>query len=241
MVHELEACHVGVVFALGIEAGCFEDRLQGVVTVRAGGLVFREGGLHGRRVVVVRSGAGSENAARAAERLIDGHRPRHVIAAGLAGGLAPELNRTDILVANRLVNEPTGAEIMLSEDSPSLVCRGTLLTADRVVHLPEEKRALFERYGALAIDMETYGVAEVCRRQQVAFSAIRVIGDAADERLPEDVERLLRQRTATARLGAAVGILWRHPARWKELYRLRENSLAASGRLAQFLADSLSG
>ncbi|MEN6449314.1 MAG: hypothetical protein ABFC96_02390, partial [Thermoguttaceae bacterium] len=31
-----EPCHVGLVFALGIESGCFEDLLHGAVTIRAG-------------------------------------------------------------------------------------------------------------------------------------------------------------------------------------------------------------
>ena len=87
--------------------------------------------------------------------------------------------------------------------SPGVHC-GPLLTADRVVRLPGEKRSLFSRYGALAVDMETYAVAEVCQRRQVAFSSIRVINDTADETLPGDVEHLLRQKTGAARLGAAL-------------------------------------
>ena len=55
---EPKTCHLGVVFALGIESGCFEDLLQGVVTIRGSGFTLREGGLHGRRVVVILSGPG---------------------------------------------------------------------------------------------------------------------------------------------------------------------------------------
>ena len=75
---------------------------------------------------------------------------------------------------------------------------------DRVVRLPEEKRALGEKYAALAADMETLAVAEVCRSRQTPFLAVRVVNDAADDALPRDVEKLLAQRGA-ARLGAAVG------------------------------------
>jgi dihydroorotase len=42
----------------------------------------REGGLEGRRLVVVESGAGSQLAARATESLIAGHAPRWIISAG---------------------------------------------------------------------------------------------------------------------------------------------------------------
>ena len=44
--------------------------------------------------------------------------------------------------------------------------------------------------------METLAVAEVCRRRQTPFLAVRVINDAADDALPRDVEKLLRNRAA---------------------------------------------
>ena len=81
--------------------------------------------------------------------------------------------------------------------------RGPLLTADHVVRSPAERRSLLERYAALAVDMETFAVAEVCRQRQVPFASVRVINDVADETLPRDVEHLLRQKTGAARLGAA--------------------------------------
>ena len=87
--------------------------------------------------------------------------------------------------------------------------------------------------------METFAVAEVCAARQVAFSSIRVINDTADEALPRDVEHLLAQKTAAARLGAALGAVWRRPASAKDMYQLRENALVASGRLAKFLAETL--
>ena len=62
---EARPCHVGVVFALGIESGCFEDVLEGTVTIRGSRFVVREGGLKGRRVVVILAGAGRRNAAAA--------------------------------------------------------------------------------------------------------------------------------------------------------------------------------
>ena len=43
---------------MGIEWGCFEDVLQGVVTIRGNGFVAREGGLKGRRTVMILSRGG---------------------------------------------------------------------------------------------------------------------------------------------------------------------------------------
>jgi adenosylhomocysteine nucleosidase len=243
-VGEIRPCHLGIVFALGIESGCLEDLLQGVLTIRGSGLVVREGGLKGRRVVVMLSGAGRKKAAAAAELLIDGHRPRRVISAGFGGGLCPSLKRHDILIADRLLDANGGetpvelpASLAAMVGQPGVRC-GPLLTADHVVRLPSEKQELFRRFGALAVDMETFAVAEVCRRRQVAFSSIRVINDPAGEKLPRDMEHLLAQKTEVARLGAALGAIWRRPGSAKDMYQLRENALVASDRLAKFVAQT---
>ena len=204
---EPQAAPLGLIFALGIESGCFEDLLQGVITIRGGGFVGREGGLNGRRVVILLSGPGRQNAARATEALIDGHRPRRVVSAGFAGGLCPELKFNDILVADQLVSTEGGqidielpAGLAAAFAQPG-VHRGRLLTTDHVVRLPADRQALFQRYGAMAVDMETIAVAEVCRRRQVPFSSIRVVNDTADQALPRDVEYLLRQKTPAAQIG----------------------------------------
>jgi adenosylhomocysteine nucleosidase len=236
-------CHLGVIFALGIESGCLEDLLQGSLTIRGTGFVIREGGLRGRRTVIILSGPGRAKAAQATEVLIDGHRPRRVVSAGFAGALCSELKRNDILIADRIVgidgNEievdlPAGLSAALQQRG---LHRGSLLTTDRVIRLAEEKHTLRKRFGAMAVDMETTAVAEVCLRRNVPFSSVRVINDTADQTLPRDVEHLLAQKTGAAQWGAALGAIWRRPASAKDMYMLRENALVASDRLAKFLAQ----
>jgi adenosylhomocysteine nucleosidase len=242
---EPKPCHVAFVFSLGIESGCLEDLLQGTITVRGSGFRVLEGGLRGRRVALILAGAGQANARHAAEILIDGHRPACVVSAGFGGGLATKLRRNDIVVADRLL-DAEGHELavellpgLLAATGAPGVHRGTLLTTDRVVRMPSERKALFDRTGALAVDMETFAVADVCAARHVAFSSIRVVNDTADETLPPDVEHLLVQKTNAARLGAALGAVCRRPSSAKDMYQLRENALVASGRLAKFLSDVL--
>jgi adenosylhomocysteine nucleosidase len=234
---------VGVVFALGIEAGGLEDLLEGVVTTQGHGLLVRQGRLQGRRLVLILSGHGRRRAARATEALIAGHRPEWVLSAGFAGGLSPQLKRYDILIADHLADtagSQLAIDLALGPTVPAAargVHVGRLLTAERVIRLPHEKRALFRQYDALAVDMESFGVAEVCRRWQVRFLAVRVINDAVDDELLPDLERLLAQQTFAAQLGAAAGAIWRRPSSLKDIYKLKENALLASDCLARFLAS----
>ncbi len=240
---EPKPCDLGIVFASGLESGCLEDLLEGVVTIRGSNFVIREGGWKGRRVIVIRSGSGRNQAAHATEVLIDGHQPRAVISAGFASALCPELKRNDILLADRLLTTEGGA--MSLELPPAVaaalaqpgVHRGPLLSTEQAVRSPREKQSLFERHAALAIDGETFAVADVCLRRQVPLRSLRVINQTADDSLPRDVEHLVVQKTTSAQLGAALGALWRRPASAKDMYRLQENALVASDRLAKFLVQ----
>ena len=110
-----------------------------------------------------------------------------------------------------------------------------MLTFDRVVRLREEKQQLGRQHDALAVDMETFAVAEVCRERAVDFLAIRAISDAVDDELPPDIGKLLAQKSFAGQLGAAMGSIFRRPAAVKDLFNLHQNALACSSRLAKFL------
>lgn len=240
---ESRPCDVGVVFALAEESGGLEDLLEGPVTTKGDGFLVRQGDWKGRRIAVAVSGAGRKAAARAAESLILGHRPAWILSAGFCGGLGPKLRRHDILVADRITFDD-GTELPV-ELGPvrSASCLsgkglhvGRLLTVDQIVRRPREKRALGETHDALGVDLESFAVAEVCARRQTRFLAVRVVSDAVDDRLPREVERLSRHKTRAAQFGAAVGAFLNRPGALKEMYRLKENALASSDRLAKFLA-----
>lgn len=233
-------CDVGLVFALGIEAGGLEDRLSGGVVTQAGGFRFVQGGLEGRHIVLVESGAGQQAAGNAAAALIEGHHPRWIVSAGFAGGLQPQLKRGDFLMANGVANlagQSLGIDLHLSaENAPPGVHVGKLLTVDHIIRLPAEKRSLGEQHAALAVDMETYCVAEVCRREKTRFLAVRVISDAMDDELPKDVDRLVRKKTKASQWGAAVGAIVNRPSSLKDMLKLKEDALVGTDRLAKFLS-----
>ncbi len=237
-----QPCDVGVVFALGIEAGGLEDLLADVTTTRAEGLLVRQGELAEHRIALVLCGAGRESAARATEALIAGHQPGWVVSTGFAGGLDAALGRRDVLMADRLVDAAGNRLALdLKVDRAALAASpgvhvGRLLTVDRIVRTPDEKRALGRQYDALAVDMESFAVAEVCRRRKVRCLCVRVIHDSVDDELPGDVEKLLAQKTKAARAGAAAAVVFRRPSSVKDLLQLREDALLASDRLAKFLA-----
>jgi adenosylhomocysteine nucleosidase len=230
------SCDVGIVFALSAESGGTEDLLSGTLTTKGDGFVAHTGSLDGRHVTILLAGAGREAAMRGTQALIRGHKPRWIISAGFAGGLRPELRRGDIVMGNEIVDiSGRRLSIDLKSESTSAVHVGRLLTVNRIIREPAEKAALGATHNALAVDMESWAVGEVCRQDKVRFLAIRVISDTVDDELPEDLDRLIMQRTTAGRLGAAAGTLFRRPSSIKDMLRLREDALVASDRLAKFL------
>jgi adenosylhomocysteine nucleosidase len=173
--------------------------------------------------------------------LIDAYRPRLVVSAGFAGGLDARGRRQDLVVASSLASAQ-GGEMTLDpavlapwlDEVPNLH-RGRLLTCDRVIRLRAEKQELGRQHDALAVDMETFAVAEVCQARAVDFLAIRAISDAVDDELPRDIGKLLAQKSFAGQLGAAVGSIVRRPGAVKDLFNLHQTALACSGRLAKFL------
>ncbi len=205
----LRQVDVGIVFALSIEAGCFVDTLSQIRVTRGDGFIARQGRRGAREVVLVESGPGGPCAAMAAQALIDAYRPRLMVSAGFAGGLDALARRQDLVVATSLTRLPSpsgrgaggeGSEMTLDpagvvpwlDEVPDLH-RGRLITCDRVIRLREEKQELGRRHAALAVDMETYAVAEVCQARTVDFLAVRAISDAVDDELPRDIGKVLAQ------------------------------------------------
>lgn len=231
-------CDVGLVFALPQESGAFVDLLSGVVTTRGRGFVVRTGMLGERQIAVVEAGAGREAAARGTRALIGGHRPLWVISAGFAGGLHADLQRGDFVLANE-IDDVSGRRLSIDlkaeADPRTRVHVGRLLTVERLVRGAGEKQSLGREHGALAVDMESWAVGDVCRQDKVRFLAVRVISDAIDEELPAELDSLVSQKTTAGRLGAATGIIFRRPSSVKDMWRLKEHAMESADRLAQYL------
>jgi adenosylhomocysteine nucleosidase len=234
-------CDVAFIYALGIESGGLVDCLKGAETSRLGHGIEHAGKLAGREVVVVESGVGQTAAARATAAAIKFYQPRWVVSAGFAGGLDEKLRRGHIVMANEVANlAGERLAVGLKFDPQSIAGTkglhvGRLLTVNEIIRKPDERRQLAEQHGAIACDMESFGVAQTCQEQGVPLLAIRIISDAIDDELPPEVEHLLAQKSIAGKLGAATGAILKRFSAAKDLWKLREDALKASDRLAKFL------
>ncbi len=239
-----QPCDIGVVFALGAEQGCTEDLLSDLQFIEAAGVPIRLGQLEGRSIVLATSGPGAAAAANACRMLLDVHRPQWLISAGFCGGLQPELRRNDIVAATEFVDRPELAAVLADALSKAATAgiptphhQGRIAGVPRIVARSVDKRSLGESTGALACEMESAAVVEVCAERAKPCLVLRVVSDPVDEDLPPDLEPLMSAKSTARTLGAVVGALWRRPASAKDLWQLKENALTAADALAKHLRE----
>jgi adenosylhomocysteine nucleosidase len=240
-VHPVEAdtshADIGVVYALPMEMKAFLGRCEKVRKYVGSQFVFRGGKYKGIRVAVVESGTGFARARRATFALIDAHSPKWVLSCGFAGALVPSFRVGDIVVADSIVDlhgQSLAIDVGFPADPGRGIHIGRLLTADSIVRLVQEKKDLAQRHSAVAVDMETLAVAQVCRETGTRFLAIRAISDDLSGDLPAEVLFLVGP-TGTTRLGAAMGAIFNRPHSVREMWQLRKAAHFAAGRLSAFL------
>lgn len=157
-----------------------------------------EGMYAGRQVLLVRTGMGKDPALQAAGHILKHYPTRMVISLGFAGALDARLKIGDLLLCRRLFcDSPATAgkgyasdEKLLAQAEQALQgttpapLSGDTLTVDHLVARPEEKRRLGTAFGAQAVDMESYWLAETAASRGLPFLAVRAISDSLDESLP---------------------------------------------------------
>jgi len=229
--------HVGIVHATAMEVEPFLSRCERIRKYTGGDLVFRGGLLGEIRIALAQSGMGLKLAKRATQALIDGHSPGWIISAGFSGAMQADMKVGDIVVASSIVDSE-GAELAIDLNMQANPAGGLyvgrLLTVDRIIRTVEEKKLLAERHSAIAVDMESFAVAQLCRELKIRFLAVRVISDDLSSDLPSEILSVVGS-SGTVRLGAAVGALFKRPGSVKDMWRLREQGIDAAERLATFL------
>lgn len=184
---------------MGKELDLLLPLIEGRSTVTINDTVFHTGHIAGRDVVAMQSGIGKVNAAVATLTLIDSFHPSLVINTGVAGGTGGA-RVLDVVIPDRIAyhdvwcgpgTEPGEAagfplyfECPLAADTVASlgVRRGLLASGDIFVSRREEVDRILAMYpDAVAVDMESAAIAQVCHLKNVPFVCIRVVSDTPGE------------------------------------------------------------
>ena len=217
---------LGVVTGLAREAGCLR---------RAGAA----------ELLMVRAAAGRPEEAEAAARAMVAHGASGLVSFGIAGGLDPSLGAGVVVIASSVIG-PEGDALPAHEPWVESLMQidgtfdsGAIVGSDEPVMTVSDKRRLFRRYGALAVDMESHAVAAVARDSGLPFVALRAIGDPAGRPVPRAALAGLMPDGRTRALPVLAGLL-RRPRDFAGIWRLaRETDRALSALRAAVEAGAI--
>ena len=162
--------------------------------------------------------------------------PSFVFLAGFGGALDSTLRVGDAIRAEAVIG-PDGVSHRATLSVPCHFSRGTILTSDRLIGSPEEKRRLAEATGAKVVDMESSYVAAWCEERNVPWGCLRVVTDEAQTPISKDVFDLLENGHVSAwRLTRA---LVRRPTILGELLQLGRATNVAAEVIAKAFAASV--
>ena len=201
-------------------------------------------------VLVVETGVGQAHVARVLDWLLAKpkfdqvtYQPSMILFAGFAGALTDSLHVGDIVLADEVLDAhgkrwPTTWPTPFPEGhwTPPLH-RGRLLTVDRMIAMPEEKRRLGEQTAAVAVDMESAHFAARCTQAGIPFGCVRAISDEVTTPLSPNLASLLSGGAVSPwRLLTALA---RRPRMSPELLRLARDTKRASEQLGLALGELL--
>ena len=150
---------------------------------------------------VVKSGIGKAGAARAATEFILKEHPDCIVNSGCAGGIGAGVHVFDVVVGSqyayhdvncgdgflpgqlqgepqRFDADPALLQTALSLKTERPLHGGLICSGDQFLTTPEQDAAVLSIYpDALACDMESAAVAQVCRHYGVPFLSFRIVSD----------------------------------------------------------------
>jgi hopanoid-associated phosphorylase len=211
---------LGFVAGLKAEARIFADASPWAVAVAGGSAVRAENMAHAL-------------AAAGAEALVS---------VGIAGALMPKLRPGTLVVADAVL-APDGTrhptDLALAEKlgfPPGLiVVRGALAGSDVMVTTTRAKADLRDRTGAVAVDMESHGIAHAAAASGLPCLVLRAIADPAERAVPL-AATLGMDQDGNMRPGAVARALLRRPGDLPGLLALARDTSAAMRTLRRLAA-----
>ena len=169
----------------------------------------------GDSIILQKCGIGKVNAAVQAVEMIRSHKPDCIISTGVAGGLSPALRPLDVVVAREIAYHDVWCGLggaygqvlgfperfrtderlyrtasALEGETGQRLHGGLICSGDWFVSTLEEGERILGHFpDALAVDMESGSLAQVCHIYGIPFLSIRIISDAAGDDHEGDYER----------------------------------------------------
>ena len=176
---------------------------------------------------VVCAGASSQRAAELSRQLV-AEGSEALLSFGVAGGLAPDLDCGDLIVAHGV--QGTDGDDLATDSAWRSALTGLLDEMAVSYRDAADRAAAFADSGCLAVDMESAALAGVAAKAGLPFLAVRAIADRAGDALPALVDTAIKPDGRPA-VGRVLAALVRRPSDIPATLRLGRQTELALARL----------
>jgi adenosylhomocysteine nucleosidase len=203
-----------------------------------------------RQILLLQSGIGKENVISSVSYLLDKHQISTIISLGFAGALRDDLKPGDLVLYSQLFAKDnpeiirpdlnlfsTINSIMNSKKLSFFIHKGNSFTSDHIVYKPDQKRRYKEKYGCIAVDMESYWIAYMSRERKVPFVCVRAISDTSRQRIP-NMENWFGMDGKLS-IVKILKYLALNPADFFSLFSLLKNAYLAKKSLTTLFASTI--
>jgi nucleoside phosphorylase len=189
------------------------------------------------KTLIVHSGAGPKNAAKASQLLIDQGANR-LISWGCAAALKTGMHSGDLILPQTLFTEDNDQltitspwfQLVLEDLAPLNPFTGSLAESSHIVAKSSDKKLIHKQTRAIALDMESIAVARIAQKNDIDMLVIRSIADPVNLDLPEAVCYALNPQGDIV-LPKLLWFLLSHPQELPNLIKLGLNFNAAKNKL----------
>ncbi len=193
---------------------------------------------------ILNAGASAARAEALADTLIS-RGATALLSFGIAGGLDPAVRPGMVVLARevvlpdgtRLAADASWADKVASAARDMTPHRAPIAGGDRMLTSANQKRELYQRTGAVAVDMESHGVARAAARRSVPFLVIRAVADPAERALPQSAVAGM-DAAGTVRPLATLAALAADPRQVSALFGVARDTLTALVALWRFTGRS---
>ena len=259
-----------IIFSRRQEAIGLLDRFPDAALTRGNGNSFYAFATEGKHVVAVVPDHDEHGQLElATNAAIDIFRPRRVVTAGFAAGIAPGVALLSLYVPNVLVDHAKDRTIDLrqmqlaapqaattdeihnrpnsekthsettNEESRTPFRVGTIVTMRRPVYAVMQKQELRKNFAAQLADQSAFPILNVCRNRFVPVLPMRIVTSLYDEELPRDVKTHASGTHPARRFGAFIGNFARRPGSVVDTIKRKQRDLEASDVLAKYIVQLL--
>jgi adenosylhomocysteine nucleosidase len=198
---------IAIIGAMEEEVTLLRENIDDKKQETIAGCEFTFGNMHGKEVILLRSGIGKVNAAMSTTILLEKYKPDYIINTGSAGGFNPLLNVGDAVISSEVRHHDVDvtafgyeygqvpqlpaaftadeklvaiAESAAKEIHEIQVVKGAIATGDSFMNDPVRVDFIRTKFDNLqAVEMEAAAIAQVAHQFNVPFVIIRSLSDIA--------------------------------------------------------------